>query len=88
MVSYVPISYEKRIGRSKVRMIRDSLRTLQYIFECIARYNPLKLFILFAVLSVALGVLSLHSVGLILGIIGALLIMSVGILTEAVRKAR
>ncbi len=45
-VQYVPIDYAKRIGRSKVRIVRDSLRTLQYITEVIAAYNPLKLFAL------------------------------------------
>jgi glycosyltransferase involved in cell wall biosynthesis len=45
-VCYVPISYGKRVGRAKVRMVRDSLRTLQYIVESIATFNPLKLFLL------------------------------------------
>jgi len=45
-VHYVPIDYAKRVGRSKVRMIQDSLRTLQYITEVIAVYNPLKLYVL------------------------------------------
>lgn len=64
-VKYLPIEYKHRIGRSKVRMIRDSLRTLQYIVETIAAYNPLKLFILLA------GLLGL--VGLGLGIVAAVL---------------
>lgn len=45
-VKYTPIDYAKRAGRSKVHIIQDSLRTLQYIVEVIATYNPLKLFIL------------------------------------------
>lgn len=45
-VDYVPVDYASRIGHSKVRFIRDSLRTLQYITEVIATYNPLKLFVL------------------------------------------
>lgn len=45
-VEYLPIAYASRVGRSKVRIIRDSLRTLQYITEVIAVYNPLKLFVL------------------------------------------
>jgi len=53
-VRYIPIDYGARIGRTKVRFIRDSLRTLQYIVEVIAAYNPLKLFVL---LSGILGLL-------------------------------
>ena len=45
-VKYVTIDYHARLGKSKVRMIQDSLRTLQYIVEVIATYNPLKLFVL------------------------------------------
>lgn len=45
-VRYVPISYYPRIGKSKVRLLRDSLRTLQYIVESITYYNPLKIFLL------------------------------------------
>lgn len=45
-VRYVPIDYGARSGRSKVKIIQDSLRTLQYITEVIVTYNPLKLFVL------------------------------------------
>lgn len=47
-VTYLPIPYEKREGKSKVRLFRDSLRTLQYILQAINYYNPIKIFILFA----------------------------------------
>jgi polyisoprenyl-phosphate glycosyltransferase len=45
-VHYIPIDYAARVGRSKVRLIHDSFRTLQYITEVIATYNPLKLYVL------------------------------------------
>jgi uncharacterized membrane protein len=45
-VGYVPIVYNERIGRTKVRLFRDSLRTLQYIVQAILYYNPLKMFLL------------------------------------------
>lgn len=46
-VKYIPIDYEKRIGKSKVKHFRDSLRTLQYITEAILYYNPIKIFLVF-----------------------------------------
>ena len=49
-IVYLPIEYRKRIGKSKVSMIRDSLRTLQYVVEVIVTYNPLKLFLLLCLL--------------------------------------
>jgi len=47
-VTYLPIAYHQRVGVSKVRYVRDTLRALQIIVECILRYNPLKLFLLIA----------------------------------------
>ena len=47
-VDYVPISYDQRIGKSKVRLFSDSLRTLQYILEAAIYYNPMRIFMLFA----------------------------------------
>jgi polyisoprenyl-phosphate glycosyltransferase len=46
-IKYIPIKYEKRAGRTKVRLWRDSLRTLQCIVEAILFFNPLKIFLVF-----------------------------------------
>jgi polyisoprenyl-phosphate glycosyltransferase len=46
---YLPIPYRARVEETKVRLVRDSLRTLQYITQAAVYYNPLKLFILLAV---------------------------------------
>lgn len=45
-VMYTPIEYHKRKGNSKVRYVRDTLRSAQIIVEAIATYNPLKIFLL------------------------------------------
>jgi glycosyltransferase involved in cell wall biosynthesis len=58
-IVYVPIGYRKRIGRSKVHTLRDSLRTLQYITEVIVTYNPLKLYLLLSMLPVCLALAAL-----------------------------
>ena len=42
----VPIPFFARVGVSKVRFSRDSLRTLQFIVHAILYYNPLKIFLL------------------------------------------
>jgi glycosyltransferase involved in cell wall biosynthesis len=57
-VTYVPIGYNSRVGRSKVRLLRDTLRTLQYILEALVFYNPLKVFLLLAIGCLALCLLS------------------------------
>ncbi|CAA7612126.1 glycosyltransferase family 2 protein [Magnetospirillum sp. UT-4] len=49
-VLHLPVSYDERIGStSKVRLLRDSLRTMQYIVEAVTYYNPLKIFMLISV---------------------------------------
>jgi polyisoprenyl-phosphate glycosyltransferase len=45
---YLPIPYRVRAEETKVKLLRDSLRTLQYITQAAVYYNPLKLFMLLA----------------------------------------
>jgi glycosyltransferase involved in cell wall biosynthesis len=55
VVVFHPIPYNERKGRSHVHRIRDTLRTVQYLFQIIAVYNPLKLFLPLVLLSGLLG---------------------------------
>jgi glycosyltransferase involved in cell wall biosynthesis len=57
-VTYVPIGYNKRVGNSKVKIIRDIFRTLQYIIEIILYFNPVKIYILFFGFIVLQGIIS------------------------------
>ena len=66
-VSYVPITYEVRTGDSKVRHVRDSMRTAQLIVQGITYSNPVKFFLMLAVaflggVAVPAGILSLVDV--------------------------
>jgi len=47
-VRFEPIKYTSRTGKSKVRYIRDTLRTLQLMLETIVYYNPIKASLLLA----------------------------------------
>jgi glycosyltransferase involved in cell wall biosynthesis len=49
-VHYVDIPYHERTGTTKVKLVRDALRTLQYIVQAINYYNPLKIFLLLGLL--------------------------------------
>lgn len=49
-VAYLPMEYHSRIGKTKVRLFRESLRTLQYIVQAIIYYNPLKIFLMMSTL--------------------------------------
>ena len=58
VVVFRSIGYERRVGQSHVRP-RDVLRTLQYLFQLIAVYNPLKLFLPLVLTSLFLSLAAL-----------------------------
>lgn len=60
-VHYIPIEYFERSGTTKVRLFRDSLRTMQYIIEAATYYNPLKIFSFFSLICLGFAGLSLIS---------------------------
>ncbi|MBI3970102.1 MAG: glycosyltransferase family 2 protein [Chloroflexi bacterium] len=57
-VKYVPIEYNARVGKSKVKLLRDIPRTMQIVFQAVVYYNPIKLFLAFALLCLALALAS------------------------------
>lgn len=90
-VSYVPISYSKRIGRSKVKMLRDTLRTFQYITECIVRYNPLKIFLSLVIVELIVGAIAWYAMGgaaFLFAFLFACLTIALGLIAESMRRPR
>lgn len=88
MVTFVPIPYGKRIGRSKVRLLRDTLRTLQYVTESLVRYNPIKAFLLFAALTFLCGLLLSAWAGIVaflLGLFASIIVFAMGLLVYGLR---
>lgn len=60
-IKYYPVPYFARKGRSKIRYFRDTLRAGQILTETIALYNPIKLFLLVAILFVFLMIIFLST---------------------------
>ncbi len=95
-IGYIAIDYHSRIGEKKVKLFRDSLRTLQYIVQSVLYYNPFKLFLLISmgtlcasVGGVVLGLALTSSVLTALGGVGLLtsvLIFSLGLLADQMRQ--
>jgi glycosyltransferase involved in cell wall biosynthesis len=56
-VGFKAIPYHERIGKSKVHLLRDGLRSLQIILTAIAQYNPLKLYLLLALMDAIVTIL-------------------------------
>jgi glycosyltransferase involved in cell wall biosynthesis len=58
-VSFYPLHYSVREGKSKVRLLRDSARTLQFVVQTVLYSQPIRIFILASTLLVIAAVLSL-----------------------------
>lgn len=76
-VNFVPIRYGTRLGQSKVRLLRDALRTLQYVVQAILYYNPIKLFLLTS-LSAAAVTLVLAGIALTVSSTTTVLVIAIG----------
>lgn len=98
-VKYVPIGYAPRVGRSHVRLVRDTLRAAQIVVQAILYYNPIKLFLLMAL--GAFGLSFVFTIGLVLvrswalaalvlwgGAVSAMLILTLGFVTDSLRWQR
>jgi glycosyltransferase involved in cell wall biosynthesis len=51
-VKFIPIHYRKREGKSKVKLIKDTLGTAQILFQEIMYYNPIKAILPFSMFCV------------------------------------
>ncbi len=95
-VSFIPIGYKKRKGKSKVNLLKDSFRTILYILQSVSYYNPLKIFILFAATCIILSLIGFMASlffgltsGFYLGIGGllvSLIIISIGLLADILKQ--
>ena len=54
-VYYHPIEYRPRVGKSKIKYLRDILRSAQILVETITLYNPIKIFMLVSGMISSLG---------------------------------
>ena len=95
-VYYIDIPYNKRVGKSKIKLFRDTLKSLKYILESCVYYNPLKIFTLLSVICVILSIIGFifsHFMniraGYILGIGGLLVsivVFSIGLLAVILKQ--
>ena len=96
-VKYIPIDYEQRIGRSKIKPIADTYRFILLVLRTVCLFNPLKVFMPPALILVLLGCARLvynaimihHVAGTeLLFIISGFQLGAIALLAEVVTKAR
>lgn len=95
-VHYVPVGYRERVGKTKVRLLRDSLGALQMILSAIVYFNPLKLFVIlcgmtgiFGIAAVAFGLVFATPIALWLGIVSFLItvvVFALGLVAEMLHQ--
>ena len=95
-VCYVDIPYNKRKGKTKVKLVKDSLRSMRYILESGIYYNPLKIYTLLSIICIILAIIGFlfsHFVGIkagyILGIGGLLvsiIVFALGLLAVLLKQ--
>jgi glycosyltransferase involved in cell wall biosynthesis len=96
LVQYIPISYHKRVGKSKIRPIRDTLGFLQLIIRTVMYFAPLKIFLpvslvlfLFGLAIFLYSVLVLHKlmdVTVVVTILTSIQIAAIGLLADLMDK--
>ena len=95
-VAYAKIPYYRRIGKSKVRLLRDSLRVLQFVISAVLLYNPIKMFLIvcmaLALVGVPLAVIGFFAGSFWTTLFGIFVILSIvptfvaGLVVEGVRQ--
>jgi polyisoprenyl-phosphate glycosyltransferase len=95
-VSFYPLHYSVREGKSKVRLLRDSARALQFVVQTVLYTQPIRIFILASALlviaavgSLALSLLTRLYFLYILGIgaaLVALLVFCLGLLADLLKQ--
>lgn len=94
-IIYVPIDYYKRVGKSKIRPIHDTLNFVQLIVRTVMFFNPLKIFLplsgFFIFLSLAV-LLGSYFMGRVMDITSILLfvtglhLLAIGLLADLIDK--
>jgi polyisoprenyl-phosphate glycosyltransferase len=95
-VAFVPIAYHERLGQTKVKLVRDSVLTFQYILEAAIFFNPLRIFLLFSGLILVSGMLSFLialtarlNVFFFIGVgavVSSIIVLSIGLLAVLLRQ--
>jgi glycosyltransferase involved in cell wall biosynthesis len=95
-VEYVPIDYASRVGKSKIRPIRDTLNFLQLIIRTILLFEPLRIFLPVSALLFlgAVGVLiyslfwtpKVMDMTITLLAVGALQMLAIGMIADMINR--
>lgn len=94
LVDYLPVNYHKRVGKSKIRPVRDTLNFVQLILRIALYFAPLKIFVpvsfFLLLLALAWGLFStfvlgqLADVSTLVIVMTSAQVMAIGLLAELI----
>ncbi|MBL8689944.1 MAG: glycosyltransferase family 2 protein [Rhodospirillaceae bacterium] len=95
-VHYHPIAYGERSGTTKVRLLKDSWRTVKVILKTALYHSPMTIFfalsagcVLLAAISIAIGIVFKMATGFMMGvasILAAIFVFCLGLLSDLLRQ--
>jgi glycosyltransferase involved in cell wall biosynthesis len=94
-ILYIPIDYYKRVGKSKIKPLRDTMNFLQLIIRTVMFFNPLKVFLplsLFFVLTALVVLVVSYILGKVMDVTTILLfvtglqLLALGLLADLIDK--
>jgi len=94
-VSYIPIDYYKRVGRSKIRPIEDTLNFVFLIIRTVMYFNPLKIFLplslVFFLTGIILLIIRIFVARVLISVtvfslIASFIILSLGLLADLIDR--
>ncbi|MCB4790689.1 MAG: glycosyltransferase family 2 protein [Elusimicrobia bacterium] len=95
IVKYVPVSYHKRGGKSKIKPMNDTLNFIQLIIRTTMYFNPLKIFLPISLTLISMGglIIIAHLIiyqtinkSSVLIILSGLQILAIGMLADLIDK--
>ncbi len=96
LVKFIPINYQKRQGKSKIRPIQDTYNFIQLIIRTVMYFNPLKIFIPMGIALFLMAMLVFWYSKFVLGkvmditvvviLMSAVQIVAIGLLADLVDK--
>ncbi|HUU39291.1 MAG TPA: glycosyltransferase family 2 protein [Candidatus Desulfaltia sp.] len=94
-ILYIPIDYYKRVGKSKIKPLRDTMNFIQLIIRTVMFFNPLKVFLplslFFVLMALAVLIVSylmgrVMDVTTILLFVTGLQLLALGLLADLIDK--
>lgn len=95
-VKYIPINYNRRIGKSKIRPLHDTLQFFQLIIRTVLLFNPLKIFFPLSLMLISAGIFVffysffflpyLFDITAFVLVVGGIQVLAIGMIADLINR--